>query len=59
MDPELQLRRLREARKDIKYVKQTVDNVEIKRYLIDILDHIDYAIIYAKSNKNVLVRQSK
>ena len=59
MDPELQLRRLREARKDIKYVKQTVDNVEIKRYLIDILDHIDYAIIYAKSNKNVLVHQSK
>lgn len=59
MDPKLQLRRLQEARKDIKYVKQTVDNLEIKNYLIEILDHIDYAIIYAKSNKGVLVHQSK
>lgn len=59
MNPDKQLKRLQEARKDLKYVKQTVDNVEIKRYLIDIIDHIDYAIIYAKSNKGVLVHQSK
>lgn len=59
MDPELQLKRLREARKDIKYVKQTVDNIEIKKYLVEILDHIDYALIYAQSNKGVLVHQSK
>ena len=59
MDPELQLKRLREARKDIKYVTKTVDNIEIKHYLVEILDHIDYAIIYAQSNKGVLVHQSK